>query len=198
MTRSLHTGWRIAGLIALSMAVATIGGCNDTTSNGAGASENKQHGGVASTSPATTGASVPDGLFLTAIPENATSLSQAKAEASVGDQVIFEARIGGRTAPFTEGAAVFLVADRVLLTCAERHGEGCPTPWDYCCEQKEDLLANMGTIQIVNKDGRPIASSVEGVSGLTAMAKIIVVGTVSQSDGPTFVVNASGIYIDPA
>ncbi len=139
--------------------------------------------------------SVPPTLFLAAAPAEARPLIEVKEGAAVGDDVVFEARIGGKVEPFTESAATFLVADPAILTCTERHGDGCPTPWDYCCEPKDNLLRNLATVQIVDADGRPLRGSIKGVSGLDPMARVIVVGTVEQADGPVFVVNAEGLYV---
>lgn len=195
MTRTNSKYLTVIGITFLSVSVMTAGGCSDASSDNAGAQSHGQPQ-VDSNSPASsTAANLPEGLFLAAAPSEAMSLLQAKTSASVGEQVAFEARIGGRVEPFAEGSAVFLVADRSIPTCTELHGHGCPTPWDYCCEPKDNLLKNMATVQIVDEAGRPLRGTVKGVGSLDPMAEIVVVGTVSQSEGPAFVVNASQIYV---
>jgi hypothetical protein len=140
-------------------------------------------------------AEVPSGFFLAALPEAASDLAEVKVGASVGDEVVFAARIGGRVKPFTDESAVFLVADPVLPTCAELHGDSCKSPWDYCCEPKDDLLQKLATVQIVDSNGRPLRGTVRDLHGLVPMARVVVIGNVSLIDGPTFVVDASGIYV---
>lgn len=144
---------------------------------------------------APTTAAIPASLFTTETPADVKSLLDAKTNASVGDEVTFAARIGGRVEPFTGSSAVFLVADEAIKTCTERHGDGCPTPWDFCCEPKDNLMKNMATVQIVDADGKPLAGSAKGLHGLDPEATIIVTGSVVTVDGPTFVVNATRIHV---
>jgi hypothetical protein len=195
MTRTLPVSWKIIGLIVFFIAALTAGGCGEATSSQDQARDSDSAPG-GDVTPAAAIADVPDGFILAAAPGDATSLSEAKTSASVGDRVVFEARIGGRGEPFTEGAAVFLVADRAIPTCEELHGDGCPTPWDYCCEPKDNLLRNMATVQIVDDAGRPLRGAIKGLSGLDPMASIVVVGTVRQSEEVVFIVDASGIYVE--
>jgi hypothetical protein len=152
---------------------------------------------TAQPSASTPDVALPDGVLLATAPSDATSLAEAKANASIGDEVIFKARIGGRGEPFTEQAAILLVVDRSMPTCLDLHGpKGCSTPWDYCCEPRESLLQNLATVQLVDEAGRPLRMSLNGTRGMAPMKHIIVVGTVSQSDGPAFVINASGIHVE--
>ncbi|MDY7110323.1 MAG: hypothetical protein SYC29_16965 [Planctomycetota bacterium] len=177
-------------------AVVLIAGCGGgETDDGGDASTAGTNAAAHSSTPASE-ATLPDGLFLASAPTDATSLSEAKSAAAVGDEVSFKARIGGRVEPFTEQVATFLVADRSMPTCLDRHGDGCPTPWDYCCEPRESLLANLATVQLVDETGRPLRMSLNGTRGLAPMKDIIVVGTVSQADGPAFVIDARGIYLE--
>ncbi len=44
-------------------------------------------------------------------------------------------RIGGSEKPFVDGLAAFTIVDLKVPYCAD--DEGCPTPWDYCCNQKD-------------------------------------------------------------
>jgi hypothetical protein len=167
------------------------------TGCGGGADNNASNGTSNATSEsAATTASIPTTLFTADAPADVMSLLEAKTNAAVGDEVTFTARIGGRVEPFTGTSAVFLVADVSIPTCTELHGEeGCPTPWDYCCEPKDNLMKNMATVQIVDADGKPLPGSAKGLHGLDPEATIIVTGSVVTSDGPTFVVNARRIHV---
>jgi hypothetical protein len=174
-----------------------LAGCGGNGADDDGGASAADVSGTAPSSDLTSDLTLPEVLFLTAAPSGAVSLSEAKSTASVGDEVILKAKIGGRVEPFAEQAATFLVADRSMPTCLDRHGdEGCPTPWDYCCEPRESLLASLATVQLVDGAGRPLRMSLNGRNGLAPMKDIIVVGTVSQSDGPAFVINADGIYLE--
>ncbi|UCG33811.1 MAG: hypothetical protein JSU68_04080 [Phycisphaerales bacterium] len=141
---------------------------------------------------------LPPGLFLERAPQDARELEEVKDNAAVGDRVVLRGRIGGRVEPFVDGRAMFMLADGRMPTCNERHGDGCRTPWDYCCEPKADLLARTATIQLADASGRPLKRTVKGVEGLVPTAEIVVTGKVSQrDDGDVMVVDASGIYVVP-
>ena len=146
--------------------------------------------------PAQTAISVPATLFATTAPGDARPLFEAKSAAKQGDRVVFEARVGGRKAPFVENRAVFFVTDPSILSCDQLHGDTCATPWDYCCEAQDNLLANMATVQVVDDSGQPLKASLEEEHGLEPLKTVIIVGTVNQmDDAGTFVVNAESIHV---
>ncbi len=90
------------------------------------------------------------------------------------------------------------VADFTCFPHEVRGEDHCATPWDYCCEPHESLVASSATIQVVETDGRPLKADLKGLRGLDPLAEVYVVGTVAQRDeGGTFVVNASGVWIKP-
>jgi hypothetical protein len=139
---------------------------------------------------------MPGTLFSPDAPEKVSSLSEAKTTSAVGDEVTFEARIGGRVEPFLAERAVFFVADSSLKTCSELHGDGCKTPWDYCCEPKDNLLRHMATVQVVDAAGQPLKMSLLDKHGLTPEARVMITGTVAEVDeAGTFVINASSIHV---
>ena len=140
---------------------------------------------------------IPDALYLAARPEGAApSLVALKGTSKVGDSVVFEARVGGRKDPFVEGRAIFVVADTGLKSCAETEGDGCKTPWDYCCETPEDLLKNVATIRFVDAAGAPLKASVKDHKGLSGLKQVVVRGKVSEADeSGNFVVDADGVWI---
>ena len=57
-------------------------------------------------SPQASADTLPETLFLKAKPEGAKSLRDAKGSAKPGDEVVFEARVGGRVDPFVKGRSV--------------------------------------------------------------------------------------------
>jgi hypothetical protein len=140
-------------------------------------------------------AALPESLFLAAAPADAKDVKDAKPTLKAGDKVVLAGRIGGSKAPFVAGRAVFTLVDPRLQTCADDPADTCTTPWDYCCEAPEVLNANMATVQVVNADGQPVKAGLEGVHGLKALAKVTVVGTVTQADGKNLLVKADGIYV---
>lgn len=169
-----------------ALAVLLLGGCRDSN--------------VSETSSKTTTAAPTAGLFANAsIADGATlpGIGEVKKTAQAGETVRFVARIGGRAACFVPGSAVFIVADPILEDCIQK-GDGCPKPWDYCCEPKERLRANTATVRLVDADGNPLAGTAEGLGGLEPLRTIEVVGIVHET-GPEglFVVDAEQVFVAP-
>lgn len=171
--------------VSLVACLGLLGGC-----------EKKSGSGGASSSPGTAaGAPVgglPSELFLASAPEGAVEVKAAKAGMKRGDRVVMRGRIGGSVEPFVQGRAIFTLMDNALPPCDDH----CDVPWDYCCEDRKDILASAATVRVNDGEGRPLRVSLKGVSGLTELAEVVVVGTVAErDDAGNFVVDASGFYI---
>lgn len=145
------------------------------------------------------GSAIPAALMLSAEPAGARDVIELKRDAKEGDTVVVRGRIAGGKEPFVEGRAIFTLGDRSLPTCADRPGDTCPTPWDYCCEPKEKITEHTATIQVVDAEGRPLKSGLKDYQGLKNMAQVVVAGRVAQKQGSDLlVVQATGIFVQPA
>ncbi len=169
---------------AAAVAVLLLGGCRDSnvTETAAKPSTAGSTSGVFASEPIADGATLP-------------GIGTVKKSAQAGETVRFVARVGGRAACFVPSAAVFVVADPILEDCIQK-GDGCPKPWDYCCEPKERLRDNTATVRLVDADGNPLAGSAEGLGGLEPLRTIEVAGVVRET-GPDglFVVDAQRIHV---
>jgi hypothetical protein len=76
-------------------------------------------------------------------------------------------------------------------------GCGCPTPWDSCCAPRDQILANVATVQVADQGGKPLKANLKGVNGLSPMVEVVVKGTVSVKDKNSLLVNAQHIYVKP-
>jgi len=90
-----------------------------------------------------------------------------------------------------------MVADRKLKSCDEIPGDNCPKPWDYCCETKEDILANSVTVQVTDAKGQILRTDMKGRRGLKELSEMVMVGKVASADGKAVVVNATAVYATP-
>ena len=152
---------------------------------------------VAPPTPATAAPSIPKEVFVSEKPKDAKSVADAKKSAKKGDTVVIEAKIGGRDEPFVKNRAIFMVADRSLKSCDEIPGDTCPKPWDYCCETPESKKANMMTLQVVDKDGKPLKVGAQGVEGLEPLALVVFEGTVAEVDDKgNFVVRVTKMFVE--
>ena len=165
----------LSATIAATGAVLLMSGCDATSSEPAAQAET------------TTQA---DAWVLTSVPEGAVSITEAKATAKEGDQVIIKGRIGGRMTPISADSPVFLIVDLELEYCGQFDDDGCPTPWDYCCETPNTITTNSATVQIMG-DGAidPISA------GLNPLDEIVLIGTVGpRPDSQVLTIKTTGIY----
>jgi hypothetical protein len=125
----------------------------------------------------------------------ATSIAAIRSTAKPGDEITISGKIMGSAEPFVDGRAAFILGDPTVLTpCNENPDDQCATPWDNCCDSKEDKKRGTATIQILDADGRVLKESAEGVGGLEKLSKITVTGQVAGgSSQEMLIVNATAI-----
>ena len=152
---------------------------------------------VSPPTPVASAAAFPSELFLKEAPADAKEVSVVKKEAKEGDEVVVRGRIGGSENPFVDGRAVVTIADTSIRACNERPGDACPNPWDFCCEDPNELVMRTATIQVLDKDGKPLKQGLRGVNGIDHLTVLAVKGKVDKRGDPkVLTINASGIYID--
>jgi len=146
--------------------------------------------------PAAKAAALPAGLIVHGATDG-PGVGTAKPSAKVGQPITLVGCIGGSKDPFVQGRAVFTIVDPTIVSCkAMGDEEHCPTPWDYCCEPRENLRKNIATIEIAGADGRPLPIAVRGMDGLDPLATIAVTGTVTEAnDAGLLVVRATRIAV---
>jgi hypothetical protein len=138
----------------------------------------------------------PPSLFLEKAPDGAVELAAAKKSAKPGDAVVVRGRIAGSADPLAANRAILTLLDAAVQTCDKMPGDSCATPWDACCEPKENLRANSATVQVVDSEGKPIKSGLRGLNGIEPMKELVVVGKVKEgSDTNALVIDATGIYV---
>ena len=139
---------------------------------------------------------IPTEVFLTERPRTLDMLTEVKRDASVGQKVVFEARVGGRADPFIDGVAIFVAADPRLVSCDQKPGDFCKVPQDYCCENKEKLKAGTATIQMVDAQGALYPVRAEHQGGIISLKTVVIEGTVSEKgDDGLFVVDANRVWV---
>jgi hypothetical protein len=131
---------------------------------------------------------------LASAPAQASDVATAKQSAEEGDQITLRGRIGGRKDPIADGSPVFTIVDLAIPHCKQLHGDRCPTPWDYCCEDPRTLTDNAATVQIVDAQGRPIDAS-PAAHGFAPLDEVIVVGSVApRPDDRVLTVRATAVH----
>lgn len=127
----------------------------------------------------------------------AQSIHTARETAKPGDRITLTGRVMGNLHPFVEGRAAFILGDPTVLTaCSDRPDDECETPWDTCCDTKEEKQRGTATIQVVGADGRVLKESIEGVGGIGKLSTLSVTGTVAEgASAGSLVVNATAIDV---
>ncbi len=141
---------------------------------------------------------LPESFFTIDRPANIKDLAEVKKTAKKNDKVTFLARIGGRkNASFLPTLAMMIVADPALKSCEVMgEEEHCPTPEDYCCEDRELLNAGLGTIRFMNGADETYPFSIDGDHGLEILKYVVIEGTVHDiNDSGLFIVDASKVWI---
>lgn len=176
---------RISACLFFAIAICTLAAACDSKSDKA-APGGKQAAGIA----------LPAGLFLSSPPTDAREVKAAKGGAAQGKPVVLRGRVGGSEQPFSPGTAIFTLVDFALPACSDNPDDKCATPWDYCCERPEDIVAHAATVQVVDAAGKPLKVGLNGLGGLVPLSEVLVVGTVAQrDDGGVFIVNATGLFV---
>lgn len=138
-------------------------------------------------------ASLPDGYWSASPIEGAMDVTAARKVAKDGQELT----VIGLVQDFSKGQAQFFVADRALVPCNERAADSCPTPWDYCCEDKVRFRAGLMTVEL--RDGKKLRkTSLEGFHGFTHLKEAIVKGKAEVDASGNVVLVASAMHIREA
>jgi hypothetical protein len=142
--------------------------------------------------------SLPADLFATTQPAGAVDIVTARRSAKDGEPIVVMGRVGGQKEPVGANRAIVTLADLSLPTCDKATMKTCETPWDSCCEPKEEIAAKTISVRVVGADGKPIKTGL-GAAGIAPNKHLVVAGTArtGAAGGETLVVDANQIYVMP-
>ncbi|OYW25106.1 MAG: hypothetical protein B7Z55_00345 [Planctomycetales bacterium 12-60-4] len=127
-------------------------------------------------------------------PVDAKPVADVRESAEDGVEVTILGRIGGGASPWVDGRAAFTIVDPKLEFC--QPGEGCPTPWDYCCVT-DQLAANRAMIKMVDAGGSTVEQDARKLLGLKELQTVVVKGKAKRDEAGNLTVLASGVYVVP-
>lgn len=128
-------------------------------------------------------------VLLAKDPGDAKTVKAAKA-AGPAEHVVVLGRIGVRV---EKGLAMFTLVDTELPYCGEKNtGDNCKTPWDYCCESKDTIVANSLLVEVRGADGKPIATPALPDLRLLDVAKVT--GKLITDDHGSLALLADGLF----
>lgn len=161
-------------LPSLALLALTLAGCNQSP-------------------PAATGdqpAVPPSKYLLTTEPAGAKDVGEVRKTSKNDEEVLVVGRVGGDVDPFVEGAAAFTIVDLSLKPCED----GCPTPWDYCCDMNR-LPENKAVVKVVSEEGAPVDRDSRKLLGVKPLNVVIVHGKAQRDDAGNLTVLADGVYV---
>lgn len=164
--------WMVFGVTALA---ASLTGCGGDGSPSTSAAPSRDTTYVASREPA-----------------GAIAVGDARESAKDKNEVAVVGRIGGSAEPFVEGIAAFTIVDLKVPYCAA--DEGCPTPWDYCCEQNE-VKKNIAMVKVVDGQGAPVAQDARQLLGVEELNTVVVHGEAQRDAQGNFAVLADKVFV---
>jgi len=128
------------------------------------------------------------GLTLTAEPDNALSVTDAKAAVPKDDVVVV-----GNIRNVVKGFASFQLTDLKLDYCGSGSDsmETCPTPWDYCCLPQNEVNAATLIVEAHDKDGK--VRKVEKLS-VRHCDLVVVKGKLTKDEHGNVTIVASGWF----
>ncbi len=140
-----------------------------------------------------------DAFIMKDAPADTLDISAMRKTASPGDPVSFDGKIIGGKKVFVRNFAVMTVGDPKKLTSCDLKGgdcENCGTPWDVCCDDPDEIKANIVTVQIADDNGKPVKTGLKGFNGLKELSEVVISGTVAKgSNKDNMIINATGIYV---
>jgi hypothetical protein len=128
-------------------------------------------------------------------PAGAVDVLALKKEAKDKQDVVVVGRIGGRANPWIKGVAAFPIVDNSLRPCNEIEGDGCKTPWDYCCES--NLPQATVLITLVDEKGKPVKQDPRTYLGVKELQTVVVEGKAKRDKAGNVTVLASKVHIRP-
>lgn len=164
-----YVAFVVTGVVALSLV-----GCSGGT--------------TASSGPSAEGAA----FLVNEEPAGAIGVAEARKSAANDGEIVVVGRIGGSEKPFVAGLAAFTIVDPALKPCPD--DEGCPTPWDYCCDTGS-VKDNIATIKLTDPAGMPLAKDARELLGVKELATVVVRGKAQRSADGNLSLIAKQVFV---
>lgn len=127
-------------------------------------------------------------LALATDPGTALAVAKIKADGPKN-----EVTVEGRLYDITKGYAVMRIMDLTMDYCGEiNKEEDCPTPWDFCCDTKDDIATGSLLVEARDADGKPIKTP--ALPNLRLLDKVKITGKLIKDEHGNLVLLASGMF----
>ena len=127
-------------------------------------------------------------------PADASEIAELLESAQDGQEVAVVGRIGGSASPFVDGLAAFTLVDTHLEPCPD--AEGCPTPWDYCCD-RSILPKHTLTVKVVDDQDSPVEHDAADLLGVEELSTVVAQGRAAVDEAGNVSILATGVFVRP-
>jgi hypothetical protein len=90
--------------------------------------------------------------------------------------------------------AAFTIVDPKVPYCAD--DEGCPTPWDYCC-QSDAVRQNIATVKLVDSSGKPVMQGARELLPVKELSTVVVQGIAKRDEQGNLTIAAHHVFVRP-
>lgn len=125
-------------------------------------------------------------------PSGAIPVGAARTDAKNDSEIVMVGHIGGSEKPFIDGIAAFTIVDPKVPYCALE--EGCPTPWDYCCEQN-GVKENIAMVKLVDAEGGPVSGDAKTLLGVKELSLVVVQGKAQRDDAGNLTLLTQKVFV---
>ena len=148
-------------------------------------------GGSSTDTVATATAPLPESYYSTELPEGAVGVMALRG--LEGEQKV---AVRGEVMDFVEGFAAFTLADLELMSCADMdEPDHCATPWDFCCEDPDQLARGVATVEF-HAEGQPLRGSVKGFHGIDHLTDVVIVGDLNVDSAGNLLIVAQSVHVE--
>lgn len=148
-------------------------------------------GGSQDATVGTATAALPESYYAPELPEGAVGVMALRG--LDGDQAI---TVRGEVMDFVDGFAAFTLADLELMSCADMDDpDHCPTPWDFCCEDPDQLARGIATVEF-HAEGQPLKGSVKGFHGIDHLTDVVIVGDLNVDSAGNLLIVAQSVHVE--
>lgn len=144
--------------------------------------------------PASQEAAVSNSAYLlTSEPAGAKPVIEVRETAKDEEEIVIVGRIGGSADPWVAERASFSIVDPSLKACSDIPGDGCPIPWDYCCET-DKLPTATALVKVVDDKGSLVNVDARKLLNVKELETIVIRGKAKRDEAGNLTVLATGIY----
>lgn len=182
-------------IVSMLLALIAIAGCQQEQ---AAESHSHDHSRGHATSEAED-FTLPEGIdasqyVLDVEPDGGQDVIAARESTQDNEDIVIVGRIGGGEHPWVEGRAAFSIVDPSLKACSDIPGDGCPVPWDYCCET-DKLPTSSALITVVDENGDVVKADARALLKVKELSTVVVRGRAKVDDEGNLMVLATGVFV---